>query len=208
MNAKNIHRLTGIVMLLPLLVWCVTGAIFVFKPSYGSAYEKLTIKNYPLERTITLQSIEPWHEIRQVRSILGQHLLVRTNKHWQQLDPITQRVRTYPSKEQLHLLLTDAITTNPQRYGDISSINNNTAITSTDVVLSFNWDDLSIKQKGNDTRLIAQLYQLHYLQWTNNDTINALLEIIGLSLLIVLSSLGTWLVFVKKSTVPATIKQQ
>ena len=56
MTLRKLHRLVGIVMLLPFVGWAITGAIFFIKPGYGGAYEALAIKTYPIETTVTLPS--------------------------------------------------------------------------------------------------------------------------------------------------------
>ena len=43
MPARLLHKIIGVVLLLPLLGWAATGAIFFIKPGYAGAYEQLAI---------------------------------------------------------------------------------------------------------------------------------------------------------------------
>ena len=54
MVIRKLHRIAGIVMLLPLIGWAVTGAVFFLKPGYAGAYETLPVKSYPFETEIKL----------------------------------------------------------------------------------------------------------------------------------------------------------
>ena len=52
---RKFHRLVGLVMLLPLITWAATGAVFFIKPGYGAAYDALPIRTYPIEGSITVR---------------------------------------------------------------------------------------------------------------------------------------------------------
>jgi hypothetical protein len=84
---RKLHRLAGIVMLLPFLGWAVTGIVFFTKPGYGAAYDAPPIKAYSLDEPIAVRADPAWREVRYLRTILGPHLLVRTGTGWRQLDP-------------------------------------------------------------------------------------------------------------------------
>jgi hypothetical protein len=64
MKTRALHRIIGIVMLLPLTGWAVTGAVFFLKPGYGNAYDLLQVKTYPLEPKFELQGDSSWLEVR------------------------------------------------------------------------------------------------------------------------------------------------
>src|SRR5205809_4660289 len=95
-TARPIHRVIGIIMLLPLITWAVTGAVFFIKPGYGAAYDSLPVRTYPLEGTIAVRPDPSWREVRHLRTILGLHLLARTDKGWLQFDPATLRPAAPP----------------------------------------------------------------------------------------------------------------
>src|ERR1043165_5236811 len=98
MSARTLHRLIGLVMLLPLTGWAITGAIFFIKPGYETAYEALPVKTYPIAERIAVDTDPEWLEVRYLRTILGEHLLVRTSQGWQQLDPQNRFVKRVPTE--------------------------------------------------------------------------------------------------------------
>src|SRR5687768_6771770 len=104
---RRLHRALGIVMMLPFIGWAVTGAIFFVKPGYGAAYDVLPIKTYPLDGTITVRPDPAWREVRHLRTILGLHLLARTDKGWVHLDPLTLQPAAVPGDEDVKRLLAD-----------------------------------------------------------------------------------------------------
>src|SRR5689334_25428377 len=104
MSVRKWHRVLGLVMLLPLFGWTITGLVFFLKPGYEGAYELLQLKTYPLEQPLTLTAQPAWREFRCIKTILGNHLLVRTAQGWQQLDPVLLTVRMTPSDADLRKL--------------------------------------------------------------------------------------------------------
>jgi len=194
---RKLHRAIGMVMMLPLLGWAVTGAVFFTKPGYGAAYDALPMKTYPLEDPITLRPDPSWREVRHLRTILGLHLLARTDRGWVQLDPITLQPAAAPRDEDVKRLIADAFTVNPARYGQIVSVNlhGGTATTNSGAVITFDWNRLALQQRGRDTDRIDRLYKIHYLQWTGQKSVDKVLGLAGLVLLIALTGLGARLAF-------------
>jgi len=183
-------------MLLPLITWAVTGMFFFFKPGYSQAYEKLSIETYPINTSISPVKNNRWSEIRIIRSILGEHLLVRDlKKVWHHLDLNTLEPSLLPSERQVRLLVEDAIKHNSERYGDVFFINKEEVVTSTNVAISLNWQTMSLKQKGDDTEFIQLMYKLHYLQWTGFPLVDKFLGSIGLLLVLILAFFGIFLSF-------------
>lgn len=189
MSIRSVHRLVGLVLLLPFLGWAATGVVFFVKPGYGGAYEQLSVKTYPLEGT-TIVASPDWHEFRLVRTVLGEHLLARTANGWQQLQPLTLLPSQPPGEEALRQLMEDAFTANPQRYGRILRVEDDTAHTDTGVEVRLDWHRLGLQQKGADTALIEALYRVHYLQWTGIALVDQVLGLLGLGLLILMTLLG------------------
>lgn len=190
MKTRRFHRLMGLIMLLPLICWAITGTIFFIKPGYQSAYESLSVKTYPLDKSFSIPANENWQEVRLIKTILGYHLLIKTNGDSVHLNATTLKPWESPSGEQLHVLIGDAIAQNKTRYGEIDELVDNEALTNTNVRVSLDWKTLRLRQKGDDTDLINLLYKVHYLQWTPWDFINQILGIVGLVFLVVLSLLG------------------
>lgn len=195
MTARRLHRIIGIVMLLPFLGWAVTGAVFFMKPGYGAAYDALPIRTYPLESPLTVRPDAGWREFRYLRTILGPHLLARTDAGWITLNPLTLQPAAAPTDEDIRTLIADAFAANPARYGHIVSLAGRVATTDTGAVITVDWNRLSLQQRGRDTDRIDRLYKIHYLQWTGQDTVDRVLGLLGLTLLVALTALGVRLAF-------------
>lgn len=195
---KKLHKVLGYIMLLPFVAWFATGIFFFFKPGYQAAYQALPIKQYPLEQHTSLTPEPNWLATKQLKTVLGTHFLVQTESGWQHINPTTGAAINAPTAQQINLLVSDAIKQNSERYGTIASINGTDVLTSTDVRISVNWQNLSLYQQGKDTDFINQIYNIHYLRWTGNKTVDQYLGVIGLSLVLILACLGIWLSLAKK----------
>ncbi|MGE0100825.1 MAG: PepSY domain-containing protein [Blastocatellales bacterium] len=195
MKTRRLHRITGLVMLLPLLGWAATGLVFFLKPGYEGAYEMLSVRTYPLTRRYEITPGADWTEARILRTRLGDHLLVRTSSGRLHLDPETMRPRPEPSEVEVRELLKDAFSANPARYGDPVNVSKGEATTSTGVEVGLDWMTLILQQKGPDTARIDALYRIHYLQWTGVKWLDRALGLAGLVLLVALSVLGLRLAF-------------
>src|SRR5262245_42243824 len=190
MRIRKLHRAIGLVMLLPLFGWAITGLIFFLKPGYEGAYESLQPKTYPMEGQITITPNPAWLEVKYFRTILGNHLVVRTSEGWEHLDPTTLKLNNKPSTDEMKRLMNDAFTKNPGRYGQIVEITGEKVTTNTNVRVTVNWKSLSMSQRGTDTDLIDRLYKIHYLQWTGVKWIDRVFGAVGLILIAILSVLG------------------
>jgi hypothetical protein len=197
MTVRRLHRTLGLVMLLPFVGWAATGIVFFTKPGYGAAYDALAVKTYPLDRPFTVQPDPAWREVRYLRTILGDHLIVRTAKGWTQLDPATLQPAAPPGPDDVRRLIADAFTANPNRYGRIVGFEGSVATTDTGAVITFDWNRLGLQQRGRDTDRIDLLYKVHYLQWTGQKTIDKVLGLTGLILLMALTALGARIAFAR-----------
>src|SRR5207249_1151475 len=168
----------------------VTGAVFFVKPGYGAAYDSLPVRTYPIEGTIAVHPDPSWREVRHLRTILGLHLLARTDKGWVQVDPVTLRPAAEPRVEDVKRLITDAFTADPARYGHLVGLAGGVATTDTGAVVTLDWNRLALQQRGRDTDRIDRLYKIHYLQWTGQKTVDKVLGLCGLVLLTVVTALG------------------
>jgi PepSY-associated TM region len=190
MKIRTLHRILGLTLLIPLLAWAVTGFVFFLKPGYAGAYEMLSPKTYPLNAAPAVTPDPQWLEYRYVRTVLGDHLLARTAQGWQHLDPATLQAKPKPNEDEINRLVADAIAVNPQRYGQVESVTPTEIKTDTGITIAFNWQRLSLQQKGADTDRIDRLYKIHYLQWTGISAIDKALGFIGLSCVLLLTLLG------------------
>lgn len=195
MTPRSVHRALGITLLLPLLAWAITGAIFFIKPGYGGAYENLAVKTYPLTTAVSVPAAADWREVRYLKTVLGDHLIARTGSGWKQLDPVTLQDRPAPTEGEVRTLVSDAFTVNPERYGQIATIEGSVITTDTGIRATFDWNRLSLSQRGRDTDRIDAIYRVHYLQWTGVESLDKVLGGLGLVLMIALSAFGVRLLF-------------
>jgi PepSY-associated TM region len=195
MKARRLHRIIGIILLVPFFCWAITGLVFYIKPGYEGAYEILAPKRYSLDSSKTVATDSSWQEFRYFKTLLGDHLLVRTNSGWAQLDPTTMKPRAMPGENDIRSLVQDAISSNPQRYGEIASVNGATVKTNTGVEITLDWNSMTLAQKGKDTDRIDLLYRIHYLQWTGIKSIDRVVGLVGIALVLILTTIGAWLAF-------------
>jgi hypothetical protein len=198
---KKIHQYLGLLMLLPFLAWAVTGVFFFIKPGYKAAYESLPIKSYALVAIPEVQVEKNWNEVRWIRSILGNHLLIKNKQGWQQINSQTMQQINAPSEQQIRQLINDAIQLNPKRYGQIQSVDGLKVNMDTGVEINLNWSKMSLYQSGTDTQFINNMYKVHYLQWTGFKSIDKVLGIIGLGLVVILALLGLSMMFRRKQNI-------
>ena len=189
-KSRKLHKIIGLMLVLPMLGWTFTGLVFFIKPGYQGAYEQLSVKQYPLSQPISLTPQDNWQKLSVVKTVLGDHLLVQANNKSEHLNLNSLLAMPEPTTSEFKALLNDAFTHNQARYGDIVSTDGLTAKTSTGVKVTLNWKNLPLSQQGQDTQLINLLYQVHYLQWTPYKELNQVLGILGLILLISLTILG------------------
>jgi hypothetical protein len=205
-RTRSVHRILGLLLLLPIVSWTITGFVFFLKPGYSAAYRELRPREYPLE-ALSLPSPPPsWREVRVVRTILGTSLLVRTNEGWSHLDPATLAPRPLPDADGLRRLVSDATAPDTARYGEIASITrfegdppSATVETTRGVQIDLDWSSLALRQSGRDTRLIDGLYRAHYLQWSGVRSVDRVLGAVGLVCLFALAILGFRLAFGRRS---------
>jgi uncharacterized iron-regulated membrane protein len=197
LNLRKLHQYLGLLMLLPFIAWAITGLFFFIKPGYQQAYASLPILTYPLTAQQQFKGPLPadshWLELRQVRTVLGLHLLVKNQQGWQQLQPESLQPWSKPSTKQVVNLVNDAISKDLQRYGQIKSVDGLSVITTTDVRISLNWAKLTLYQQGKDTDFINSMYDIHYLRWTGHQQIDQILGVIGLGLVMILAFVGVFM---------------
>lgn len=192
------HRLIGIVLLLPFIAWSLTGVFFLVRPGFAEAYERVPVRQYSLPSAIPVPLQPDWREVRYLRSVLGDHLVVQTDSGWQHLHAETGQAWPLPNEEDLARLLEDAFSSNPDRYGTVVAVNGSQARTDTGVNVEINWNTLAISQNGRDTRWIDRIYSIHYLEWTGLYWTDRILGLGGLTLLIYMTYTGALMTFARR----------
>ncbi|TMM43986.1 hypothetical protein [Colwellia ponticola] len=190
MNSKRIHQIIGLFLVFPVIGWTLTGIFFFIKPGYQQAYDQLSVKTYPIEKSFIIPESQEWTEVRLLKTILGYHLLVKTAEGFEHLDPITLKSKAVPTSEELRSLFNDSFLKNSERYGYVISSDSVNVITNKGIEVALNWDRLTLRQSGEDTKWINTLYKVHYLQWTPYKSINQYMGTVGLLLLMILTLLG------------------
>jgi len=198
MTVRTLHTAAGLTLLLPFLAWIVTAMIFYLKPGYEGAYEFLQPKSYALTDALPITADTSWREVRFVRTVLGPHLLARTSRGWAQFDPVSRAPRPRPPESDIRALVADAISQNPGRYGAVAGVSGDTVTTTTGVIVTLDWNRLTLSQRGRDTDRIDLYYRIHYLQWTGVPAVDRILGPAGLALIFLLSMLGVRLAIKKK----------
>ena len=163
---RKSHRILGIVLLLPLIVWAMRGMIFLGASGWGDAYTPVRIKTMPLEDVPLPDLPFEIYEWRALKTSIGVHLLVKTEQEWRHYSAADGQAWPEPSAQEVRQLLTEAIAANPNRFGKLTEINGLQAATDTDCSITLNWNTLSVMQECPDHARINLLYQLHYLRWT------------------------------------------
>lgn len=189
-SSRRIHRFLGWCLILPFMVWTLTAIVFFIKPGYQAAFAALAVQTYPISNRLQIIPQPHWQEVKVLNTVLGLHLLVKLPTGWQQLNPVDFSLRAEPSTEQLKLLLQDAISIDPQRYGHTLEKTPDGFVTETGVQIQLDWTSMSVSQQGKDTELINNLYKAHYVQWTGHKVIDQLLGVLALLLLMLTTVLG------------------
>ena len=196
LQMRRLHRIIGMIMIIPFLGWALTGLVFFTKPGYTEAFESLSIKTNGNRDQFSFPVNEEWLEVRMFKSILGSHLLVKTINGWEHLNPTTLHALALPPKQDIRRLVEDAISVNPQRYGNIVTVTKNHIETDKNVTIQLDWSQMLLSQKGRDTALINTMYKIHYLQWTGIKIVDRVLGLLGLGLICTLAILGVLLLWV------------
>lgn len=163
---------------------------FFIKPGYQAAFSSLTVKTYPVSQTIQLTPQPEWQEIKLLQTVLGTHLIVKLSDGWQQLNIDDFTARPQPTVDDLQLLIQDAISVDPKRYGQQVVKTKQGFVTDTEVQIQLDWASLNLSQQGKDTEFINNLYKAHYLQWTGQKTLDQVLGVVGLVLLMLTTVVG------------------
>ena len=206
---RKLHRVLGLVLLAPFLLWTATGLLFLLKPGWGPAYELLD----PFETsTLNLAAVlTPTEALRLAglkdnpeRVELGQTALgpvyrVRFRSASSLIDARSGRVVSPLTEEEARAIAASAASRAiaPERYGAV--LGSSTVGPAVEVrfaggaVVTIDQTSLSVSQRGPDTDRIDALYRVHYLQWTGHPTVDRALAIFAIGATWVLAIVGALL---------------
>jgi hypothetical protein len=190
------HRVLGVVLVLPLLLWTVTGLVFLVKPGWSGAYEALSAFD---ERPVDLGGLVP-------PARLGEPQATRIDLVSTAIGPVYRM--TLPGGETRIVEASSGVALSPltpqagerialdaasrasarERYGTVKAVREEASAIAVDfeggATVSVGRTDLALSQSGSDTALIDALYRMHYLQWTGVAALDRTLELAAIG--------GTW----------------
>jgi uncharacterized iron-regulated membrane protein len=190
---SRIHRWLAIVLVVPLIIWSVTGLLFHLKPGWSRAYDMLSAER-PLDAlpaatpdALAQAAGGPVKRLEVFGSALGPLYRITLADHTLLLDA-TLHARSPLSVDDARTLAADAIahSSHAAAYGAIQSARiagDSVRIETAGATLDVDRATAAIVQRGPDTDRIDWLYRLHYLSWTGNKTLDKLLAILGLALI-------------------------
>lgn len=184
---RRLHRLLGLLLLLPLVAWTVTGLAFHLKPGWAGAYEQLHgFDEDPLDPSALLPpaglpiagvatawelgstAVGPVYRVSRKDGPLLVHAATGTI-----LSPLDRAAVEAIARQ------TSSRAAAPERYGDVKEV----LLSEHEGMVRFAGGaevrvgryDLSVAQRGPDTAWIDRLYELHYLRWSRIEAIDRVL---------------------------------
>ncbi len=192
------HRWLALGLVIPLLVWSVTGLVFHLKPGWARAYDQLDeARPGPLDlAAVTAIASLPgpatgWtaSRVELFDSALGPLYRVTILDGSALYDARTGARRSPLAVADARSLAVDAVARSEHHaaYGDPVEVREAPAEFriqfSGGAVVRIGRDDGRLTQRGADTERIDWLYRLHYLQWTGNRAIDRVIAGAGLGLI-------------------------
>src|SRR5688572_13605121 len=194
MSWSRVHRYLALALVIPLIVWSVTGLLFHLKPGWSRAYDMLDAER-PLESaqvtpisTISATFPDGIQRLELFGTVLGPFYRVTTETGTALIDATTGTRRSPLTPSDARTLALDAISRSREKagYGEITSTEAREDIVrfrfSQGVTVDVGRDDARISQRGSDTERIDWLYRIHYLKWTGHKTLDRVLSVVGLAL--------------------------
>jgi len=193
---RRVHRWLAIVLVIPLIVWSLTGLLFHLKPGWGRAYDLLDPERpgqIALGPVAAALGDAPVTHLELFATAIGPLARVTTAQGDALYDCASGTKKSPLPIDAAQALAVDAIARSPHRadYGPITRVTSTeTTVTleAGDITIAVGRNDARLSQHGADTARIDWLYRIHYLQWTGNKALDKLLAILGLVLI--------WLVLV------------
>ncbi len=206
-------------MVLPFIIWTVTGLLFHLKPGWPRAYEMLSVEvgDTPLplaelasrERVIAaLPAVSPnVHRVELVQTSIGPLYRVayrdKRRRMTALVDARSARLLSPLAPETAAALVASAVERSPHRaaYGRVASqkVEANRVIVRFDggPTVTIGRNTARLRQRGPDTDRIDWYYRVHYVRWTGYASVDRALAMVVIVGTWVLSILGVWL-FVRR----------
>lgn len=201
-RARLLHRILGLVLLAPLLVWTATGFLFLIKPGWAGAYEMLdamSAQSLPLANLIAPNDLRTSAEVTRLElgaTVLGPVYRVRMGNETQLFNATSSQVLSPLDEPAVLAVAQDAAARamSQARYGQAIE----TTLLPNEGVVRFSGgatvrvgrNDLSLSQSGPDTEWINRIYELHYLRWTGVALLDRIAAVAALVGVWVLAAVG------------------
>jgi hypothetical protein len=194
MSWSRVHRYLALVLVVPLIVWSVTGLLFHLKPGWSRAYDMLDAEQ-PLHSTevTPLSTVTaPIPDVQRVElfgTAIGPLYRLTTATGTTLVDAMSGAKRSPLTEADARILVTDAVGNSREKaaYGEIAKAEVREGTVrftySKGPIVDVGRDDARISQHGADTDRINWLYRIHYLQWTGKKTFDRVLAGVGLALI-------------------------
>lgn len=188
---RKAHRWLAIVLVVPLIVWSITGVLFHLKPGWGRAYDMLdperpgTVSLAPITAAL---ADAPVTHLELFSTAIGPLARVTTPQGDALYDAASGTKKSPLTIDAAQALAVDAIARSPHHldYGPIVRVTSTDATVTLDlgdITVDVGRNDARISQHGADTSRIDWLYRIHYLQWTGNKVLDKILALAGLVLI-------------------------
>ena len=186
---RRVHRWLAIVLVIPLVIWSITGLLFHLKPGWSRAYDQLDPERPAEVHLDKLVLPDGVTHVEVFSTAIGPLARVTTPKGDELYDAATGTKRSPLAIDAAQALAVDAI----GRSHFASAYGTTTRVTSTETkvtleladgpVVEVGRNDGRLSQRGPDTDRIDWLYRIHYLQLTGNKTLDEVLALAGLLLI-------------------------
>ncbi len=190
---RRLHRWLAIVLVIPLIVWSLTGLLFHLKPGWSRAYDMLDAEHpgppLHLAKLATVLAEQPMTHVEMFETAIGPLARITTAKGDELYDVDTGTRRSPLAIDAARALAVDAIARSPHHsaYGAITNISSTETTVKLELaegpVVEIGRNDARLTQRGPDTDRIDWLYRLHYLQWTGSKPVDKVLALVGLLLI-------------------------
>jgi uncharacterized iron-regulated membrane protein len=194
MSWSRVHRWLAIVLVVPLVVWSVTGLLFHLKPGWSRAYDMLDVE-HPLTTTAvapisTIAATFPSKisKIELIDTAIGPLYRVSGASGIELVDAVGATRRSPLTADDAQKLAVDAVSRSAERgaYGVVTGTEVTERVVRvkfSNAVVEVGRSSARLSQRGADTDRIDWLYRIHYLQWTGNKTVDRVLAGFGLALI-------------------------
>ncbi len=195
---EKLHKIIGIILALPFIVWALTGLLLIPQTHSLQNQYQIKVKQYPIIKKFTIVPHAFWQSYTVIRSVLGYHLIVKTDTGYVHLDPVTFENKNKPNAEFLKALINDALSPKRKDYGTVVKTDGNSFVTTTGLKLKLNWNKLEITIENKPHTFRNTLLQIHRFEWTGDEQIDRALLFAGGLLAFFEGVLTLWLLFKRK----------